>query len=104
MPVEQRVADLLAARVESERVVRHAGDLLLGDGKLVPTAAPDENGGGSDNDWIRADSSSFPSYVINKDGRVYKLVPGTADTLRAKNPNKWEWKNPTVPRCLSPLP
>lgn len=76
----------------------------LGDGKLPATAIPDRNGGGSTADWTAADNSGFPFYVINKSGRVYKLVSGTPAAQRDSNPNKWEWKSPPIAGCMSKLP
>lgn len=65
-------------------------------------AMPDENGGGSDADWAST-NNGFPSYVINKDGRLYRLDPGTPAATRKSNPNKWEWKSSSPAGCLQRL-
>ncbi len=61
-----------------------------GDRGLVPTARPDENGGGSDADWESGTSDAFSLYVINAAGRVYRLDPDVPPDRRTENPNRWE--------------
>lgn len=75
-----------------------------GDGKIVPRATPDLNGGGSDGDWNAATNTGYPVFAINKDGRIYKMMPNTAVHQRSSNPNKWEWKNPQPAGCLPRIP
>lgn len=73
-----------------------------GDHKLVPHAAPDQNGGGSDADWASGTSDGYPMYVINKDGRVYRLDPNTPKNQYQNNPHRWKWKNSSSPGCITP--
>jgi hypothetical protein len=70
-------------------------------GAIIPAATPDKNGGGSDSDWDVATTSGFRQYVINKDGRIHRLDPNTPLNQRKNNGNKWEWKNPTTPGCVT---
>ena len=68
------------------------------DGLPVPKAAPNTNGGGSPDDWGAA-NQGFPQYVINKDGYLWRLDPGVAESDRRRNTNKWNWKK-APPGCL----
>jgi hypothetical protein len=76
----------------------------LGDHFPVPKATPDANGGGSTDDWTLGVSDGYSNYVINKDGRIYRLDPNTPKNQWSSNPNHWEWKNPGTPGCATHLP
>ena len=56
----------------------------------------DANGGGSDTDWDLANvpPNNHTVYVINKDGSIWRLDPGTPKTQRPSNPNHWNWNTP----------
>ena len=55
------------------------------------TFQPNSNGGGSDKDWAFANSGMFtPVYAYTKEGRVYRLDPGTIPYPKMKNPNSWK--------------
>lgn len=71
----------------------------LGDAKPVPKATPDLNGGGSPDDWNAA--NTWPQYIINKDGRIYRLDAGTPLNQQKNNLNRWEWKKPKVAGCVT---
>lgn len=75
---------------------------VVGDHLPVAHGAPDQNGGGSDADWDSGTGDGFPMYVINKDGRVYRLDPNTPKNQRPNNSHRWEWKNPSSPGCITP--
>jgi hypothetical protein len=72
-----------------------------GDGRPIAMGTPDLNGGGSNEDWDAASQFSSGGYVINKSGRVYKFTPGTVVGQRRFNTNKWEWKKPSTPGCMT---
>jgi hypothetical protein len=72
-----------------------------GDGKIVPTATPNANGGLSNADWTAA-NQGFPVYAITKAGMVYRGDPNTPVNQRASNPNKWKWNDPAHPGCFVP--
>ncbi|MGH7711225.1 MAG: hypothetical protein ACREOG_08070 [Gemmatimonadaceae bacterium] len=63
-------------------------------------ATPNLNGGASNPDWNASSSQGFASYVINKEGRVYRLDPNTSPDQRPNNPNRWRWDDPTRPACF----
>ena len=66
------------------------GAQVLNDGKPVPLARPNENGGGSTRDWENTDhGGGYPIYAYTKDGVVYRLDPNTPPAARAQNPHKW---------------
>ncbi len=77
---------------------------VVGGKGVMGYAAPDLNGGGSDSDWAATDKAGIPGYVINKDGRVWKLTPGTPKSQRQFNSHRWAWKATTVPGCFNSLP
>jgi hypothetical protein len=74
-----------------------------GDGKYVPRADPDADGGGSPADWKSAnnDPDIALNYIINRDGRVYKLVRGTGLNSHVNAMNKWEWMKPQIAGCMT---
>lgn len=74
----------------------------LGDGKLVPKALPNSNGGGSVTDWRSATVQGIDAFVINKDGFVWKLDSNTPQPQWANNTNKWDWKNAAILGCFIP--
>jgi hypothetical protein len=60
---------------------------------LPPGIAQDvlSYGGGSPEDWQKADSSTYSVYVMTKEGVISRLDPNT--TNKTGNPNVWYWKN-----------
>lgn len=72
-----------------------------GDGKPVPTAAPNSNGGGSNADWQIA-GEQFDTYVINKDRNVYKLSVDNQPNPFDSNPDKWHIRTDTG--CWQAIP
>lgn len=76
----------------------------LGDGHPVPLAAPRSNGGGSDDDWDGTDANAAPNYVIDSDGDIWRLDPGTAPSDRKNNSNHWTWNHDSAGCAVRVIP
>jgi hypothetical protein len=76
-----------------------------GDGRQVPKAANQSNGGGSPADWQFSTDRTAPVYVINAEDEVYRLDPFTAAADQPVNLNAWKVDRATscFKHSLSPL-
>ncbi len=67
--------------------------LSAGPGQIAKAGPRDQDGGGSEGDWLWADSTNTSMYVISLGERVYRLDDETPRSQWGNNPNKWKFDN-----------
>ena len=69
-----------------ERVTGCRGQLP---GEIRWASRDPKAGGGSPQDWASADDSGAPMWVMDLDGRIFRLDPNVPPSKWSSNPNRW---------------